>query len=98
MPCASRTPRNSSTLTSRLGAECRSEASGRSRRITCAWQSIARTSTGRNPAAEIAMESAYDHRPARTALDGRAVFRLELRRGEEALFECLDLRERHDLV
>src|SRR5438876_693000 len=33
----------SSTVTSRFGAEWRSEASGRSRRITCAWVSTAVT-------------------------------------------------------
>src|SRR5688572_27054983 len=41
MPCASSSPRNSSTVTSRAGPECRSGASGRSRRMTCAWQSTA---------------------------------------------------------
>ena len=37
--------------TSRFGAECRSDASGRSRRITCAWQSIASTGVGTLPEA-----------------------------------------------
>src|SRR5688572_30828992 len=41
MPCASSSPRNSSTVTSRLGPEWRLGASGRSRRMTCAWQSTA---------------------------------------------------------
>src|SRR5258706_10791364 len=41
MPCLSSTARYSSTVTSRLGPEWRSAASGRSRRMTCAWQSIA---------------------------------------------------------
>src|SRR5256885_7128907 len=41
MPCASSSRRYSSTVQSRFGAECRSDASGASRRITCAWQSTA---------------------------------------------------------
>src|SRR5689334_9249993 len=37
------TARNCSTVTSNFGAEWRCDASGRSRRITCAWQSTAVT-------------------------------------------------------
>src|SRR5712664_2724972 len=80
MPCASSSPRNSSTVTSRLGAECRSGASGRSPRITCAWQSTAMTPSDDN------------------GLSALAVLGFELRGGEEALLERLDLFDSHDLV
>src|SRR5947209_5598995 len=58
MPCASSSPRNSSTVTSCFGPECRSGASGRSRRITWAWQSTARISddNGRSALAILGLE------------------------------------------
>src|SRR5260221_3275223 len=80
MPCASSSPMNSSTVTSRFGPEWRSGASGRSRRITCAWQSTATTSLDDN------------------GLPALAVLGLELRGGEEALLECRDVVDAHDVV
>src|SRR2546422_10744517 len=91
MPCASSSPRNSSTVTSCFGPECRSGASGRSRRITCAWQSMAEIPSPRpSPKGEGDLDD-----------NGRAafaIFGLELRGREEALLELLDVPDSHDLV
>ena len=67
---------------------------GMSRCITCAWQSIARGGTGarRWPSGQPTITG------RRVPPSTVARTRTELRRGEETLFECLDLRERHDLV
>src|SRR6266850_3502510 len=55
MPCASSSARNSSTVTSRFGPECRSGASGRSRIITCAWQSTATITSDDNRLSALAV-------------------------------------------
>src|SRR5438093_11984115 len=98
MPSASRTAMNSSTVTARFGAECRSAASGASRRMTCAWQSIAVTARA-SVAQESgnAMDSGGKLRVARSLRKDRGVaaatiLRFELRRRNEAALEILDLR------
>src|SRR5689334_18107889 len=55
MPFASSIPRYSSTLTSRFGPEWRSGASGKSRRITCAWQSTAASGSNDNRFSRLAV-------------------------------------------
>src|SRR5207244_111916 len=86
--CASIVARNSSTVTSRLGPEWRSGASGRSRRMTCAWQSTAAISDNWTGAS----------RPRDNGFSALAVFGLELGGREEALFELLHVVDAHDVV